>query len=284
VPKQLLSLGYRILKKLTPRNRLGDRFISYLSFIFRHGRIPTNKLIFNDVLHQIKTTDEALNPLRVFVSDKEFVKLYIMAIVGDHYNVPTIAVLKTIQDVKNFSFPSQCAIKPTHASGMKIIRKNGEAIDIDEIRKWFLINYYEVGREAYYKKLKPKVIVEQLIPQEVGFREYRIYCYNGKPGLIGVDVDESSNKFFDASWNELNFSIELPQSDLTISKPRNFEEMLEVATDLSKRFTFIRVDLYSNGEALHVGELTNCHRGASGRFIPLTAEQGISDILFNNVP
>ena len=35
--------------------------------------------------------------------------------------------------------------------------------------------------------------------------------------------------------------------------------MLEAAAKLAKGFSFIRVDLYTNGTDFKVGEITNCH-------------------------
>ena len=278
--KAVRWLLQQIIRIITPRNRLGDRLVAFVDFFLYHKRFPSNDPIFNDVLYTLKTTDEILDPLRVFVSDKELVKLFVKAVVGDQYNVPTIAVLKSSDEVDSFDFPSTCCIKPTQASGHVILRRNGEEINTEIIKKWFSINYYNIGREANYKTLKPKVIVEPLIFEGEYIKEYRFYCYNGKPRFIGVDMDKNSNKFYDIDWNELKFSIQLPRSSLTIAKPKNYYEMLQVATHLSSRFSFIRVDFYSNGNQLFVGELTNGHRGAAGVFIPLTSETIASQLLF----
>ena len=50
---------------------------------------------YNDVLHRIKTSDDIIDPLRVFVSDKEYLKLYVRATLGDRYVVPTIDVIRS---------------------------------------------------------------------------------------------------------------------------------------------------------------------------------------------
>jgi len=284
--KHFIRWGYRTVIKMLPRNRLGDKFFSFIIFVIRNKKFPSHQLIFNDFLYRIKTTDEILNPLRVFVSDKEFVKIYIKSIVGDKYNVPTIAVLNSIEEVKNFSFPSHCCIKPTHASGLVILRKNNEPVDVSEIEKWFTINYYDVGREANYKMLKPKVIVEPLIFEKSDVEDYKFFCFNGKARFVQVDINRWSNhkrKYFDREWNELDFSINYPKTTSHIPKPENFDEMLNVAETLSQKFSLVRVDIYSNGiSLLYVGELTNCHENASGKFIPLSSELNASQLLFRS--
>lgn len=283
--KKVFRFGYRILISLIPENRFGDRVFSYITFFVRHRRLPTKKLIFNDVLYQIKTTDEILNPLRIFVSDKEFVKLYVKAILDDKYNVPTIAVLENEDQVDSFNFPDACCIKPTQASGRVILRKKGEDLNRDEIKKWFSINYYRIGREANYKTLKPKVIVEPLIFNNKNVEDFKFFCFNGEPRFIQVDIDRYINhtrKFFDTNWKELDFLIVYPKSDKPFAKPNNFDEMLSVAKVLSKNFSMIRVDLYSDGNQLYVSELTNVSENAGGNFIPPKAEIEASKLLFGN--
>ena len=43
----------------------------------------------------------------------------------------------------------------------------------------------------------------------------------------------------------------------------------------------VRVDLYSNGERLFVGEITNTHADASQSFMPPSAEFVASDLIFH---
>jgi hypothetical protein len=258
---------YRFLFRYIPKNRLTDHFISFITFVRLHRRFPTRKPLFNDVLYRIKTTDEIIDPLRVFVSDKEFVKLYVKAVAGDQFNVPTIKVLHTLEEVKDYQFPSDCCIKPTHMSGKVILRRNNSPIDFAEIESWFKRTYYHTVREANYKTLKPKVIVEPLIFDSDNPTDYKIFCYKGKPKLIQVDIDryiEHTEKFFDPAWNEMPFSIHFPRSRSTISKPKNLDVMLAVAASLSSHFNFVRVDLYSNDDKCFVGEITNCPGGATG--------------------
>ena len=177
------------LRRLLPENRWGDRVYGFLLFCAFHRRRPNNSMTFNDVLYRIKTTDEILDPLRVFVTDKEFVKLYVKAVVGDEYNVPTPAVLRSIDEVRAYSFPSQCCVKPTHSCGKVILRKDGAPIDYNKIESWFSKNYYRDFREANYRLLKPKIIVEPIIFPDETLVEYMIFCFHGKPRLIRTYED-----------------------------------------------------------------------------------------------
>jgi hypothetical protein len=283
--KQVLRRLYRLAIRCVPRNRFGDNFVAFITFVRAHGRLPKAQLSFNDVLYRIKTTNEITDPLRIFVSDKEFVKLYVSATVGEKFNVPTIDVLRSPEEVDTYAFPTECCIKPTHLSGSVIIRKRNEPVNLREIHDWFRSNHYEVNREANYKNLRPKVIVEPIVFQSDDLMDYKVFCYKGQPKLIQVDVDRHANhsrKFFDLHWNELPFSLLYPRSTRNVDKPRNLTTMLWVARSLASRFGFVRVDLYSDGEDCLVGEITNCHGNAWENFIPKSAEKMASTMLFGD--
>jgi hypothetical protein len=271
------------LRKYLPQTPRGDRLYHKVLFFRKHHRLPNGKQLWNDMWFRVKTTAEIDDPLRVFVSDKEHVKQYVKTVVGDRYNVPTIAVLRNGGEVDAFDFPPDCCIKPTQASAHVILRRNGEPIDRDRIKRWFSINYYDVGRERNYRRLKPKVIVEPLIFGSTNVDDFKIFCFNGQPKIVQVDVDRYINhtrKYFDTGWNELDFSIIYPRAKGEFAKPACFGEMLAVARKLSTGFSFVRVDLYSDGRQILVGEITNCSENAGGYFVPASAEQRASELMF----
>jgi hypothetical protein len=101
--------------------------------------------------------------------------------------------------------------------------------------------------------------------------------------MVDMDIrnkDKRRRLLFDANWSVLPFSIGYPKSAKSLPRPANFEEMLEVAERLSRPFGLIRVDLYSNGRELFVGEITNTHADAGQPFIPPSAESLASDLIF----
>ena len=114
-------------------------------------------------MFNLKTSSQIINPLRVFITDKEFGKFYIKSVVGDDYNVPTYKVLKSPNEVDNYIFPDECVIKPTHMSGYVILKKKNDAVDTNRVKKWFSMNFYNRSRERNYKDLIPKVIVEEMV-------------------------------------------------------------------------------------------------------------------------
>ena len=284
------TLFYRALDKAWPRmrrwlpfNEAGDRLYHRLNFMRKHQRSPNGAMLWNDVWYRMKTSDEILQPLRVFVSDKEHVKQFVKEKLGDEYNVPTIAVLRSTREVDAYDFPADCCIKPTHASGQVILRKNGEPIDRERIKRWFGIDYYRHGREWNYRGLEPKVIVEPLIFGGTNIEDFKFFCFQGEPRLIQVDLDryiDHKRKFFDVDWNEQDFSIIYPRSTADFPRPAGLDRMLTAARALSAPFSFVRIDLYSDGEQVLVGEVTNCSENAGGFFVPRQAERRASELMF----
>jgi len=282
--KHLQKKIYDLLLRIIPENRYGDKFISLVTFLRTHHRFPTRKFILNDFLYNIKTSDEIIDPTRVLVSDKEFVKMFVKSIVGEQYNVPTITILHTIEEVTAFQFPADCCIKPTHLCGEYILRRGDSPIDFEMIRQWFKKSHYQVNREANYKTLFPKVIVEPLLFGCNQLNDYKFLCYEGKPKLIQVDVDRQSNhvrNYYDTEWNKMPFTLVSNSSrQVTVEKPKNFDNMLSIASSLSRHFNLVRIDLYTNGEECYVGEITNCHGNASEKFTPKSGEALASNMIF----
>lgn len=275
---------HRLFTKLLPYNDSCDFLINYLHFLMSHKRFPKDRMFFNDVLYKIKNSDEMLNPIRQFVSDKYLVKDYVRSKVGEKFNVPTIAIFNSFEDLKKFNFPENCCIKPTQASQAVILRKNNDPIDIDQTEHWFDLNYYKKTRERNYKYLIPKVIVEPLIFNSTDLMDYRFYCYNGQVKLICIDIGKFSSYqrvFYTTDWKKQNFSLHYPLYEGDLDKPSNLDEMITVAEKLSQDLNFVRIDLYSNGNECLVGEITNCHAAASQRFVPLNSEEVASKIIFS---
>lgn len=284
---KIFSFFRKILHLILPKNRYGDKLYSYLNFIFNHkGRLPKKRDLFNDYYYQLKTSDEILNPLRVFVTDKEYGKIYIKSIVGNEYNVPTFKILKSTEDVEKYSFPKECVVKPTHMSGYVIFKRESDILNLSQIKKWFSMNYYNRSREANYKNLKPKVIVEELLFGNTNLSDIKFFCYKGLVKLIQIDHDRNTNhrrSLFTPDWKKQNYSMFYEQYKEKLEKPKNLEKMISTVNLLAKSLDFrlIRIDGYSNNEKFYIGEITNIHGNASEIFYPSSGEAEASKLIFS---
>lgn len=281
--KAVIRRAIYFLKPHLPRNRWGDRIFYLIDFVEIHRRLPSRSSgLFNDRLYYMKVDGVLSEPLRAQITDKEFLKDYIREAIGDQYNVQTIAVLRSKEAAQCFPYPYRCIIKPTHLSGPVILRRSGEAIDKKEIFEWFEVNYYIGSRESNYRNLAPKVIIEPILFDNENIDDFKIFCVDGVPKLIQVDSDRHINhkrSMYSPDWIKQDYCFVYPQG-IDVPRPKNLSQMLGIAAKLSAAFDFIRVDLYSNGSQIYVGELTNCPENVMGKFVPSSAERRASEVLF----
>jgi len=241
------------------------------------------------MLHKIKTSDQIDDPLLVFTSDKEYGKIFLNHIIDNKYIVPNLFVAYSFKEIENYKITSNCVIKPTHLASKCIFKRNQEQLtqlDKERIRGWFFQNLYYGHRERNYLYLRPKVIIEPIIFNNDNLIDYKFFCYEGKPKIIMLDFDKFTNKsrvFYDENWNKIDVSLGNFKINEGFEKPKNLDEMINLSKCISSYFKFTRVDLYTDGKEILVGELTHTHAGATQKFIPdgLASEKKFSKILFS---
>jgi hypothetical protein len=268
-----------------PKTRWLDRGFALFQFLKDHHRLPRRTGGgLNDAFYFIKTSDKILDPVRVFVSDKALVKSYVKARLGDEYNVGTIAVLESFAEAEHFAYPDDCVLKPTHMSGEVIFRREGSPVDFETVRRWFDSNYYHSTREANYRHLRRRLIVEPYVLGGRAVEDYKIFCLHGQPRAIQVDLDRHTRhtqNFYTADWERLPFAIGCPVG-AGKPPPGNLSALLDAAGRLSAEFDLVRIDLYTDGHAILLGEITNCHQGARGKFVPREGEAIMTRLLFGD--
>ena len=81
--------------------------------------------------------------------------------------------------------------------------------------------------------------------------DYKCMCFNGVPNHILVCSERNVKmKLFtyDLDWNKIDLLTSDYRSTEDIRKPQNLDLMIQYATQLSKGFDFVRIDLYDTGE------------------------------------
>ncbi|MBQ6915819.1 MAG: ATP-dependent carboxylate-amine ligase, partial [Kiritimatiellae bacterium] len=166
------------------------------------------------------------------------------------------------------ALPDAFAIKCNNGCGTNIFIPDKSKMDKEAVlaegKTWNEVNTIAVGREWAYMNIEPKVVVEELLvasdeAQKGSLYDYKILCFNGTPRVIWVDVDRHighKRAFFDTSWNKLDVLSNYPPIDYQLPKPYGLEQMLAIASDISRDFPFIRVDFYSLNQKVYIGELT----------------------------
>ena len=221
---------------------------------------------FNEKLQWLKLYDR--NPEYTQMVDKFEAKKYVANIIGKKYIIPTLGLWDKFEDIDFTKLPNQFVLKPTHASGNVFICKNKDEIDYKKLKKtvqkWLKRNYYLVHREWPYKNVKPRIIAEEYMEDQIGeLIDYKVYAFNGQCDYVMVCFDRIKGKtkfiYYDRKWNiKKEFSKDgIKYGDtIKIEKPKNLDKMFEFAEILSKNIPFVRVDFYESNGNLYFGELT----------------------------
>lgn len=210
------------------------------------------------------------NPVMHQCVDKYLVRDFVKSKGLENILIPLLGRYRTIQDVDFDNLPNSFVLKTTHGGGglNVVVCPDKANLNVDELKEKLSFPLHKVksrtmGREWAYYGLTPGLVAEELLVNtenpEAGVNDYKIFCYNGKPEYLVVDVDRyigHKRNFYKADWTRMDVSSDCPQADMDIPKPENFDEMLRIAAKLSEDFPFVRVDLYNVNGKIYFGELT----------------------------
>jgi hypothetical protein len=286
IPELTFLLRFVLEHLGIPSSPTRDYLFNYLRHVSIVRRLPAKRVMLNDVMFRVKTGPMLRDPLVCYVTDKEQAKRHIAKIVGEEYNVPTLAILTTPEEIDAFEFPERCIIKPTHASGQYIPRKAGEPLDLRRIKRWLKLDYYSLMFEANYRSLVPRIIVEPWVFNTVETTELKIFCVAGKARSINAIADRFSNYSvvcFDADWNETPYKDVAPAVYRKFERPKHLAEIIAIAERLAQDFFITRIDIYYDGNTIKCGEITNCSASALDIYKPRTGELVHSRMLFSDV-
>lgn len=210
-------------------------------------------------------------------TDKETVRAYVRDCVGEKYLVPLYGVYARPEDIPLGTLPDRFVIKATHGCGWNTIVTDKASWDWKRATKkldgWLASNYYYKYGETNYKPLKGRILVEKLLDDPSGeIKDYKFFCYGGMVRFIQVDsarFKDHRRDIYDPLWARLPVRLGYPNLDTPTTRTEGLEEMLEVASRLSKPFPFVRVDLYYAQGRVYFGELTFVPASGLKRFVPV---------------
>lgn len=226
-----------------------------------------NPILYNDKLQWLKLYWR--DDLAAICADKYEVRNFVEEKIGKEYLNEFYGVYDSFSSIDFDSLPTQFVLKGTHGSGFNIICRDKTKFDYKQAKEklniWLKINYFYKGREWVYQSIKPRIISEKYLCDDNGNppMDYKIYCFNGIPQLVQVDIDrfgKHKQNFYDCEWNFRDVHIWCDnEKDFIIKKPINFEKMIEFSKILSYPFPHVRVDFYNLNGKILFGELTFFH-------------------------
>jgi hypothetical protein len=230
---------------------------------------------YNEKLQWLKLNDR--NPEYTNLADKYEVRKFIEKTIGGEYLIPLFGIWDSVDEIDFDKLPNQFVLKCTHDSGGLVICTDKRNFNIDKakrkIRKSLKHNYYWGQREWIYKNIKPRIIAEKYMTDGSNKRlkDYKFFCFDGEVKAMFIATDRGIDTrfdFFDLNFNHLPFMQHYPNANSPITKPKGFEEMIELAKVLSKGIKHVRVDFYDINGKVYFGEMTFFHFSGWEKFKP----------------
>ena len=260
-------------------NKLPDKLFIDIKFFYHFHRFPNllNPKTFNEKLQWLKLFDR--NPVYCSMVDKYEAKLFIAEKIGEKYIVPTYGIWNSFDEIDFSSLPNKFVLKTTHDCGGVYVCN--EYSSFDRIKaKAFLdqhlrYDYFSEGREWPYKNVKPRIIAEEYLCDDIGtdLRDYKFFCFNGIVRCFKVDYNRFSKhgaNYYtsDGELMTLGESCCPPDHSVNVKLPAQsiISEMIGISEALSSSFKFLRVDFYYINQKIYIGELTLYPNSGFGPF------------------
>lgn len=245
----MLRLQYRIKMGFWPNLKKPMRYTEKLQLFKMKYRNP--------VMHQCVDKYE----VRKYVESKGFG--HILNELYGLYDRP--------EEIDFDKLPNKFVMKTTTGSGgiNVIVVKDKSKTDQEELRKklalWKGANNLGAlaGREWAYEECKPRIVVERYLDGgELSLVDYKFFCFNGEPQFLYIITDRKPGEYaylgiYDIDFNKLPvYRCDERKQVEVVQKPKNYENMVEIARKLSEDFPQVRVDLYNIDGKIYFGELT----------------------------
>lgn len=234
-----------------------------------------NPRTFNEKIWWSKIFDAT--PLKTKLADKYLVREWIKERIGEEYLVPLLGAWDRFEDIDFSQLPEKFVLKCNHGSGMNIIVSDKAKLNLEKAKemmdKWMQINYACKFMEMQYRDIPHKIIAEEYLDCPEGVKDYRFYCFSGEPYQVWIDLYSGTpnhiRSVYDMDWNKIELRCTWPDGgELLSQRPINFQKMKELASILSKEFSFVRVDFFEINEKIYMGEMTFTPMKGDGEFEP----------------
>lgn len=248
-----------------------------------------NPRTFNEKLQWLKLYDR--NPLYTKMVDKYEAKKYVADIIGEEYIIPTLGVWYHFDEIDFDQLPDQFVLKCNHDSGSIVICKDKARLDKKAAKKKLERGlrynyYYSGGFEWPYKNVKPRIIAEKFMATETGtdLPDYKLMCFGGKVKCSFTCTGRNTNSglhvtFYDKDWQKMPFARHYPAEETPMTKPMNYDKMVELAERLAAPLKFARIDFYDISGRIYFGEITFFPGNGTEEFTPMEWDEKIGDWL-----
>lgn len=265
---KITSIGLKLVEKISPNLCLT------MSYWHHHGfRLWGKKINQSMDLSQIwinKIQQGYYLPYS-YLADKYAVREFIKQQGLEDILIPLLACYEKPEDFHLDEMPSQFVLKLNTLAQSNLVVSDKSRYDEQYIRNLMNAWFHRKGvkKESHYDLIPRKVVCEQYIGSKTGKLpvDYKFLCIKGVPRCVLACGDrESGHNFavYDTDWNWLPTWRQCDASlQVQVEKPTKLNEMLEIASRLSKGLDLVRIDLYQVDNNIYFGEITLSPAGGS---------------------
>lgn len=279
-------------------NKLVAADMTSFVMTYGYGFDILNPKSFTEKIHTYKLLYD--DPVMSEIVDKYTFKDYVKRALGSNkYVAKAYGVYESIEDLEKAwtSLPKEFVLKSTISSdGNNIIfvkdkeKTSFESIRADVIKCFDPWHTQLNGFARAYYPLKARVLAEEYMHELDGGNliDYKFYCLDGNVefGYTTSRLFESKENpsdadyprtFFNTKGEKINIALGSHPTARGIIKPKHFEEMIRIATELSKGFPFVRVDFYDTEDSPLLGEMTFYPTGGWKTLSPIEFDRKLGD-------
>ncbi len=277
---------YRLIGLNAWAERRLDIYLSLRAYRKTFGQNPN---LAQPSLFTEKVTARKLferRPVFSILADKLRAREFARERIGPDYLPRLLMVCERFDEIDFDRLPDKFVIKANHGTHWVLIVEDKATLDRAaarrSINRWLKTNYYINSREYFYRNIRPRIMIEELLQEDSGIPviEYRFFSYDGVAKFLSVHRQRSVNggrtqtRFTRAGERLPDPAIssavpaDAPPHFADTDFPPNMERMFEIADTLAQGFDFIRVDLYNPGGRILFGEMTSLPMGGVRRMNP----------------
>lgn len=262
----------RFLWHALPRSPFTNGLFASAFFRKHHHRSPRNPASHNATFEDY-IFFHMIRPWTSFHEkcvDKEYAKNIACTLAPALKAARTAAIFQvrsktTLEEVGKFLYPflgKPFVAKTTHTSGGIVFLDQPTASVARQTLSLFRFarqNYFFNQFEAQYMNLPRKILVEESLGGQPP-SDFRFYSSRGKVLFCQFDqgrfTDHRQALFTVPDHRHIPIRDQFPLPDPLPEKSPHWDQMLEIASELSKPFDFVRVDLYDIPDGVYFSEFT----------------------------
>lgn len=242
---------------------------------------------FNEKIQWLKLNYLPKQPLVAKCADKYRVHEFLEEKGFKDKTARLLGVWERAEDIDWDSLPDSFVLKCNHGCAYNIICTDKATFDRKEaskkLNRWLKEDFGAFNVELHYSNIKRHLIIcEEFLGKALD--DWKIYCFDGKPEYYyaGTSAFYRVEKLLGAFDMEHNLLPFLPNDSKTYVPervPDCFEEMKNMAAELSRGFPVVRVDFFVWDNQFRFAEMTFTPAGGLSPILPESWERKLGDYI-----